>query len=320
MSRRWVLMLALALCAPQWTFAEGGVLHISPEAAVRSIGDVFEVQVLLDSGGAEVNAAEAEIEFNPSALAVERVSTKDSLLALWPTAPYYSNDEGVVKFSGLMEESFEGENGLLITMTFRALRNMTSNVRLASGAILASDGQGSNVITGLKSGVFTVRPQELEAVADLDVSPREEATSPLVKPVFQPSENFIAVGNYIVFNGAAPPNSPVSVWLQKGTGQEVRTDVMTSEDGFFSFVSSQEATEGVYHVWAAIREPGGGWGPSSDRQRVTVRATGLLASALFGVSLLTELLPFLGLLVIGGLGVGYLFHRHKVEKMKHGIH
>ncbi len=314
------LVLAL-LFIPTLAVAEGGILYIDPANVVHSVGDVFDVQVLLDSGGVSVNAAEADIEFNPTAVSVVRVSTRDSLLTLWPTAPYYSNEEGVVRFSGLMEESFNGEGGLLLTITLKALRNMTTNARLAAGAILAADGQGSNIITGMKSGALTIRPQEIEETADLDAREPVVGDLPtLARPVFQPYDDALQTGEYIVLNGSAAPNAQVSVWVQKGTGQEVRTDVMSSEDGFFSFVSGQTVTEGVYRIRAAVKVTEGEWGLSSEHQRITVRSSGLVANALFSIAVVTELLPFFGVLILGGLGIGYLFHRHKVEKMRHGHH
>src|SRR5262249_31361535 len=145
-----VLLAPLTLLASPFLAYADAILYVSPERGSYHIGETFEIQVLADSGGEPINAAEAELRFNTGGLAVVDVSSEGSILTSWIDEPHYDNTEGSVQFSGWTEKRYTGANGLLITITFRALRNMSSNARLLAGAILAADGMGSNIISDMR--------------------------------------------------------------------------------------------------------------------------------------------------------------------------
>src|SRR5262249_15223619 len=109
-----------------------------------------------DTGGTLINAAEGDLSFNTEALEVEKISEDDSILSSWSTPPVFSNEEGTIRFAGWTKQNYSGDAGLLVTVTFKALKNTVGNARLAAGAILAANGEESNIITSMRSGVFTI--------------------------------------------------------------------------------------------------------------------------------------------------------------------
>jgi len=153
---------------------EGGSLFLSPKSGVYAVSEVFSVKVLLDSAGNEINAAEAELNFNTDELFVEDISLEGSIFSLWTIPPKFSNETGVIEFAGGTKEKFKGSEGLLLTIKFRALKSIVSSARLAAGAILAADGKASNIITSMRSGVYTLEPKEIIEKAEyitIDNSP-----------------------------------------------------------------------------------------------------------------------------------------------------
>ncbi len=161
----------------------GGVLFLSPSSGIYSVGDIFDVGIYADSGGQEINAAEAELSFNPKELEVESISKDGSIFNLWPMEPEFSNEEGSINFAGGSKTKFVGDKGLLLTVTFKALKSNVSRANLAAGAILAADGMASNIITAMKSGVYTLEPKEIMPQPEYPVSDSSQIDT-------SPPENF----------------------------------------------------------------------------------------------------------------------------------
>jgi hypothetical protein len=309
-------VLLPSLVAADGLPGQGGVLYVSPENAQHSVGDVFDVQVLVDSGGVSINAAEADIAFNPAAVEVQNLSVDGSLLDVWPTPPVFSNKEGYVRLSGLMKNAFTGTDGHLATITFRALRNMSSNARFAAGAILAADGQSSNIITSMKSGVFTIQPKEIVATSSPNSYDQPAPVKPGA-PVFTSVQSEVNAGDHFEVRGIADPNIKIAMYVSHGGESPVRSDISSAADGSFAYLSDA-AKSGVYHMYATAVSADGIVSDPSLVVSITVLSVGFAAAALFGVSVMYQLMPLALLLVLAGLGGGYILHRHKIAKLHHG--
>lgn len=161
----------------------GSSLYLSPEKGIYSVGDIFDVKILVDSGGEAINAAEADIFFDSENIFVEDLSTEGSVFNMWTIPPSVSNKAGKIEFAGGTRQNFIGEEGLVLTITFKALRSVNSRARFAAAAILSADGTGTNIITEMKSGVYTLKPKEIfEPAEKVDYS----NVLPAV-PVFSPT-------------------------------------------------------------------------------------------------------------------------------------
>lgn len=309
--RRLSLALFLLFFAPSLALADA-ILYVSPERGNYSIGEVFEVQLLADSGGENINAAEAELLFNTAGLQVEEISSEGSILTQWADEPHFDNEEGSVQFSGWTEKKYNGPKGLLLTIRFKALRNMESNARLLAGAILAADGMGSNIITDMRSGVYDITPHEVEAPPD-----EEDVQLPVVPRLAQVDAT-IKEGERIFVKGVANQNAAVHIWFQKGNGPPSLSDAQTDSNGGFTFFSEGPAEAGVYRIWAQSWAFGTQSG-LSDILTVTVQRSGAAAAAQSTGEIVSEFFPLFALLILGGVGAGYIMHRHKIARM-HRLH
>ncbi len=312
-----LLVAVLLLLFPIVAQAADGTLYMLPERGAYNIGEIFEVKVLADSGGVPINAVEAELSFNPTALAVETISTQNSILSSFSTEPSFSNTEGSIAFSGWTGGTFTGSDGLLVTVTFKALRDASANAHLAAGAMLAVQ-DGSNIITSMKSGVYTVAPRELVrpilGSASLEsADPPEIISVPAPPPLFTQFEQSIHAGEQIVVQGTTDPSARLIVWLQKGN-EETMHSVSSNADGSFTFTAPRAADEGVYRIWAAVEDAYGVPGPHSDRIAINVRSAGLAASVVPSTDLITTLFPYVAFLIIAALSGAYIVHRHTVTK------
>lgn len=312
-------VLLCILFVPFSLTAAEGSLYLSPAYGAYAIGEVFEVKIFADSDGASVNAAEAEIEFDPDELQVESLSTEGSILSSWSTEPYFSNDAGAIRFAGWALEHYTGREGLLATITFRALKPARSNARLAAGALLAADPIATNIVTGMHSGVYAVH-------GTLETEPNESTLTPsvpeiisddpLLAPLFTEYPHTILRGERLIVKGRVAPDVSVRIWMGMDEVQEPVAAVRSSSDGTFTFASAPLSEMGLYRVWADARR-GTLTSEISERIVVTVESPGF-SGTLGGLSdFLWSVLPYALLLLIAGVIAGYLLHRHAIEKMKH---
>lgn len=158
----------------------GGTLYVTPQSGVYQVGQPFEVQVLADTGGQAVNAVEGELAYNPSDFAIDNISIDHSILTTWSTTPAYDGATGTISFSGWASQTYAGKNGLLITVTLRPLRVAQSVLSFNSGAMLAADGHGTNIIITMTSGNYSLSPQQVTPPA-----PAPVATSTAATPITQ---------------------------------------------------------------------------------------------------------------------------------------
>lgn len=159
--------------------AEAATLSLSPGSNVYSSGDTFTVRVAVNSAGASINAAEGTIRFNPGELSVVNVSRSNSIFNLWVAEPTFSNSNGTISFSGGLPSGYTGSNGTIMNITFRAVGSGAARVTFANGSVLANDGRGTNVLSSMNGGTYTIQAASTE--------PREEVIVEYVAPANTPA-------------------------------------------------------------------------------------------------------------------------------------
>ncbi|MEX0870123.1 MAG: cohesin domain-containing protein [Candidatus Spechtbacterales bacterium] len=152
------------------TFAAEASMRLSPSTGMHTEGSSFKVDVIIDTDGNPINAAEARMTFDPQAINVVSIESENSIFSSWVERPDFSNELGIIEFAGTVSSGFEGFEGKVMTINFVALRNGVARVRFSSGAIIAADGRGSNIISSLMSGVYTLTPGVVEFLPTQDHS------------------------------------------------------------------------------------------------------------------------------------------------------
>lgn len=152
---RVVFVGVLTLLAWMPHTLHAATLRVSPDTGVYVQGATFNVTVVLNTAGKPVNAADAELAFNPRELSVVSVS-KGTLFSLWTLEPTFSNSAGTISFGGGSPQGYTGSNGSVMTVTFRSLGAGAPKVSFKSGSVLAADGLGTNVLTGMTGGAYSI--------------------------------------------------------------------------------------------------------------------------------------------------------------------
>lgn len=136
---------------------EAATLSLSPVSGGFITGQTFSVRVAVSSPDQAMNAVSGVLSFPASLLEVTSVSKTGSVVNLWVQEPTFSNAGGTVSFEGVvLNPGYTGSNGTVITVTFRATANGVANLRFTSGTVLANDGQGTNILTALGTGGYTI--------------------------------------------------------------------------------------------------------------------------------------------------------------------
>lgn len=163
-----LLVLMLLLCASS---VYAATLSLNPSTGVYTAGSTFTARVVVNTNGDTINAADGTLSFNPKEITVVSVS-KGSIFNLWTAEPAYSNSNGTITFSGGSPTGYKGNGGTVISITFKANAAGSPRVSFTSGSVLAADGRGTNVLTNMNGGSYTVaaagatpEPEEIEYVA-----------------------------------------------------------------------------------------------------------------------------------------------------------
>ena len=154
------LPILLAVCGLLWlgsfVTAYAASLSISPGTGVYQAGATFSATVQVRTDGQSVNAAEGTIKFNPNELSVVSVNRGGSIFNLWVAEPSFSNSAGTVNFSGGVPSGYSGSVGNVLSITFRTKGAGSPRVSFTNGSVLANDGRGTNVLTSMNGGSYTV--------------------------------------------------------------------------------------------------------------------------------------------------------------------
>ncbi|MDI6734038.1 MAG: hypothetical protein QMD50_00890 [Patescibacteria group bacterium] len=242
----------------------------SPASGSYDSGARFSVVLSVNSEGVSINAAEGIISFPFRYLKVESVSTAGSIFKFWSQEPVFSNTEGTISFGGgLPSPGFTGSNGKVISINFKTVGEGQASFQLTSGAILANDGMGTNVLNSTRETLYkisaTVLPMPQVILED---KPSEETLGLPSKPVISSKthldENkwynsqllevsWVLSENVSGVSYAFVNNSNYSLLaVSKGLVSQTKYDLNKFKDG-------------IWYFYARFRDSGGTWGPVARR-------------------------------------------------------
>lgn len=141
------------------TFLFLGSVHSVDAATMRllsnihdvSTGQEFTINVVVDTEGQYINAAEAKITFRNDVLELLSVNKTISSFNFWLKEPFISNEEGFVEFIGGTPKGISGEALQILKMRFLVKGAGESHISILGAVVSASDGKGTNVLTDVEN-------------------------------------------------------------------------------------------------------------------------------------------------------------------------
>lgn len=172
-------------------YTDAATISLLPQSRTFGIGQEFSVDIKINTEEASINAAEATIRFPVDILELTAIDKISSAFGFWPDEPKISNEEGTLKFTGGTAKGITGESLQILKMKFKAKGAGFADLTLHDGAVTASDGKGTNVLSQLKGTTITIGT---EVVAPAKPSSLPQATvsiSPVIAPPIEEPKKII---------------------------------------------------------------------------------------------------------------------------------
>lgn len=137
-------------------------IYLSPASASVSQGSTLSVSVRVNTQGAAVNTAEANISYSAN---LELVSVRQGTTFYLAAPGSPAKGSGTAYFGGgLPSPGYTGSGGILGTLTFRARALGTATVSISGGKVLLNDGLGSDAFSGSSGARIAINPPPVGAV------------------------------------------------------------------------------------------------------------------------------------------------------------
>jgi hypothetical protein len=228
------------------------------------VGDKVTVRVMVSSES-PINAVSAVLAIPTSIFSIESVSKSGSILNFWVTEPTFSKGAGILSFEGVKLNGFPGGTGAVVTATLKAIAPGTGTILFNSGQILANDGQGTDVTSGMSKATFAVVPKKEVPVTTPKASVKEEVVveeeipepevkqvpASLLPPAIELGKKF---GEQAIYGNTDYPTSEVLLTFVSKTGTKVFIIGETDDKGSFILLVPQTLRQGMYQVSAIVIE------------------------------------------------------------------
>ena len=180
-------------------------LSIESKTQDVRVGDLFEVNLSLNTDGEKLNAFEGNLFFSDN-LELKKIEDGDSIINLWiehPSVPK-SNIQNFISFSGITPGGYKGPKGLIFRVVFTAKKEGEGKVAIEKERVLKNDGLGTEVKISKKNlefrienlgGESSINPKSYILNPVKDIVPPED-----FKPIISKDNNLYDGKYFLVFN------------------------------------------------------------------------------------------------------------------------
>ena len=270
--------------------APAATLYFSPASGSYEVGQSFSVNVYVSSSDQAMNAASGALSFSRENLEVVSLSKSSSIISLWVQEPSFSNSAGTINFEGIvLNPGFTGQSGKVATITFKAKAVGSASLVFSSGAVLANDGKGTNILASLGSGSYTVTgktavpektietktpeitkptPKKEELLKEEKPSEVLEINKPQITSPTHPGQTVWYAANDVKFKWELPfGTTGVSILLN----DKPASNPGPVSDGLFSSKDYQDLEDGIWYLHLKFKSQVG-W-TEIDHYKVQVDTT-----------------------------------------------
>jgi len=145
-------------------------------------GDTFIANLKISSPDEPINVIDGTILYDSNKLEIKDIGTGGSVLTLWPEPPTFTNSKGTMSFVGGVTSGFQGDDGEILKIAFRAKSEGEGKLDYLDGfSVFLHDGEGSQINPGLKLLSINILPRpsdtptadEWQKVLEQDTTPPE---------------------------------------------------------------------------------------------------------------------------------------------------
>ena len=256
LSTIWAVFILTLCLAPLTSLA--ATLSLSPSTGVYTTGSTFTARVIVNTEGKPINAAEGTVKFNPAEITVVSVNRTGSIFNLWVTEPTFSNSAGTISFSGGMPSGYTGSAGTIFNITFRTTNASNAKVNITNGSVLANDGMGTNVLSSMNGGSYTISAASVSPAPEVVeyVAPANTPGAPVIESSTHPDSDGWYTAKTATLRWSLPAGITEVRTLLDDSASSIPTRVY--EDPI-STITLEDLDEGVQYFHLQFRNEDG-WG------------------------------------------------------------
>jgi hypothetical protein len=133
-------------------------LYLEPGTGTFTVGNTFTVSLYLNTGGNDINAVDAVLEFPPDKLQVVNPTAGKSIISTWVVQPNFNNTTGRLRFQGVIPSpGINTSAGLVSQVTFRANALGKAVIRIKDESrVLLNDGRGTDALGHRSNSIVTL--------------------------------------------------------------------------------------------------------------------------------------------------------------------
>lgn len=230
-------------------------LSLVPQSGNINVGDNISLRVVLVSSDKPANAVSGTINYPTDLLTLNSISKTNSIVNVWPVEPSYSNATGTVNLDGVILSGYQGANGSVLTLFFRAKAPGNANIKFNNAQVLAHDGQGTpilnssgqanfNILASAPKAPVEIQKTETKKVINNDTSvPGLEIEELKKKDSFDPRSRFFITSTQKKPNTAYHIDIDNNSYVWDGSGNNIFETIPLSR-GVHSIKVSFESING----------------------------------------------------------------------------
>jgi len=160
-----------------------------------------------------------------------------------------------VQFEGVSLSGFQGNAGTIITVTLRALKTGSGTIAFQSGQVLANDGQGTDITSGVSGATYQIEAAKIKSNSPAAPPQQEQVTTEapvaatLTAPVISlEKENDVPA----IVGTSAYPKANVSPYVRTSIRIKTFHHGTCDGDGNFTLDVPQALRNGPYAVSAVM--------------------------------------------------------------------
>jgi GxxExxY protein len=151
-------------------------LNLVSQTKEISITQQFQVDVILNTEGEEINAVEGKIIFPQDILEIKNINNGNSIINFWVEKPRLNNLHEIV-FSGITPGGLNSEKGLILSMIWEARKEGQGIIEIRDVRVLKNDGAGTPAEVKISNFQFNIKgvgfPKEVQLPEVKDTEPPE---------------------------------------------------------------------------------------------------------------------------------------------------
>lgn len=236
----------LLLCSD----VDAAEIYLNPSEQIVSADSTFVVEVMVDSQNEVINAISSQITYPQDYLEVVDLNYGDSLLTIWPVAPSYDHQSGIINFTGGTPQGSYVFDARILSITFRAKRNGKININFVSEktSVHLNDGNGTPVNTNTTACDITINTPSSQTIM---------ITSPT-----HPDEDTWYQADDVIFSWGPRPDSFYSYILS--TDQKSEPD--QTQETEIGNVEFNDLKDGIYYFILFEKPSGETWQYAGERR------------------------------------------------------